>query len=255
LVVKADELRAWREQTGYTQTEAAARFFKVTRTTVQNWESGVTPIPAAVETACDVWARRVRQEAAGYGPVTLIYSDGPMFRSPYGPQQRAQMLHQEPYAMNAQAIARVCELWGRPDFYNPFVVERGGRDLWNEMELGRAVAGDDKDAPTRVNLLRRCADAIRALAADARANISLTVWNGPATPTPSQRADRERRIEAIAAELDVLAVATPQGIVSYQQVEERFTALRGLGKSAANALVSDVAKAFVALDALPFDPS
>ncbi len=249
--MRADELRAWREQTGYTQAEAAARFFKVTRTTVQNWESGVTSIPAAVETACDVWARRVRQEMAGYGPVTLIYSDGPMFRSPYGPQQRGQMLHQEPYAMNAQAIARVCELWGRPDFFNPFVVETGGRDLWNEMELARVVSGDDSNAPTRVNLLRRCAETIHALAEDARANISLTVWNGPALPTAVQRADREARISAIANELDSLALAAPQGLVSYQKVEERFTALRGLGKSASNALVSDVAKAFVELDALP----
>ncbi len=99
--MQADALREWREQTGYTPAAAAARFFKVTRTTVQNWESGVIPIPAAVEMACQVWARRVRQEDAGYGPITLVYSDGPMFRSPYGPQKPGQMLHQEAYAMNA----------------------------------------------------------------------------------------------------------------------------------------------------------
>ncbi len=119
------------------------------------------------------------------------------------------------------------------------------------MELARVVSGDDKEAPTRINLLRRCSETIRALAEDVRGNISLTVWNGPAQPTAAQRKDRESRIEAIAGELEALATEALCGTVTYQQVEERFTALRGLGKSASNSLVSDLAKAFVALGALP----
>jgi hypothetical protein len=195
----------------------------------------------------------VRQEDAGLGPVTLIYSDGPMFRSPYGPPQRLAMMHQEQYAMNAQAIARVCELSGCDDFHNPFIVERAGVTLWNAVELARVVEGSDAEAPTRFNLLSRCSATIRALAEAARSNTAFSVWSGPAVPTPTQREERERRTEALAAELDALASSAMQGAVTYQHVDERFTALRGLGKSASNSLISDVAKAFVALDALPVD--
>jgi hypothetical protein len=92
------------------------------------------------------------------------------------------------------------------------------------------------------------------LAKDARENVAITVWSGPSLPTPAQKEDRERRLEQLAQELDQLAVATSMGGVTYQHVDERLAALRALGKSPHNSLVSDVAKAFVALDALPSEP-
>jgi transcriptional regulator with XRE-family HTH domain len=249
--MQAEAFRQWREGTGYTQAAAAARFFKVTRATLQNWETGATPIPAAVETACQIWGRRVRQEQAGYGPVTLVYSDGPMFRDPYEPQQRQPMMHQEQYDMNAQAITRVCELWPRGNFHNPFIIERSGSDLWNAVELERVVDGNDSGAPTHFNLFSQCAAVIKALADDARRNPTLTASSGSALPTLAQQEDRERQIENLAAELDSLAVAMPQGTVTHLQVEERLTALRALGKRPSDSLFNDFAKAFVALDALP----
>ena len=249
--MQADEFRQWREQTGYTQAAAAARFFKVTRATLQNWESGATPIPAAVDSACPVWARRVRQEDAGYGPVILIFADGPMFRDPYGPAQRQPVMHKEQYAMNAQAVARVCDLWGRDDFDNPFIIERAGETLWTAGELARVVEGKDSGAPTRANLLRQCTEAVKALADNARQDTDIIVWTGSPMPTAGQKAAHLHKVEALAVELDELAAATQQCTVSYQQVEERLGKLRRLGKMPANSLVSNLARAFVALDALP----
>jgi hypothetical protein len=245
-----EELRAWRVTTGYSQAAAAERFFRVTRTTLQNWEAGVTPIPYAVDNACKIWERRVRQEQAGYGPVTLVYSDGPMFQSPYGPQQTGSRLLQEQYAMNAQAIARVCALARGSGFYNPFVVERGGETLWNAVDLARVIDGTDDRAPTRANLLRRCAEAIMALAKNVRENPEILGFNGPRMPLGAEKQEKIRRVEDLANGLDTLAVAAHSGSVTYQQVEEITAAIRKLGKHPHSSFVSEVAKAFVDLSAL-----
>jgi DNA-binding XRE family transcriptional regulator len=131
----SNEFAAWRKRVGITQEELAERWARVTRTTIQNWESGATPIPQAVETACATWERRLKQENPGLGPVTLIFADGPMFIDPYGPRRRLAMMHQEPYPSNTAAIARVLELSGRDNFHNPFIIEKSGEDLWNAVEL------------------------------------------------------------------------------------------------------------------------
>ena len=102
---------AWRKRVGLTQQELAERWARVTRTTIQNWESGASPIPHSVETACAIWERRLKQENPNLGPVTLIYADGPMFVDPYGPRRRLPMMQKEPYPTNTAAIARVLELW------------------------------------------------------------------------------------------------------------------------------------------------
>src|ERR1035437_3306350 len=80
------QFRAWRERLGLTQQQVADRM-GVTRTTVQNWESA-DAIPQTVEMSCDVWEPRLKQENPNLGPVTLVYSDGPMFVNPYGPRGR-----------------------------------------------------------------------------------------------------------------------------------------------------------------------
>jgi hypothetical protein len=161
------------------------------------------------------------------------------------------MMYQEQYDMNAQAIARVCELWPRGDFHSPFIVEKGGSDLWNAVELARVVDGSDTGAPTRFNLLNRCASVVKALADDARSNPTMTTWSGAAMPTAAQKKDRLCRIEELAKELDDLSVLVPQGGASYQQVETRLAELRSLGKRPSDTLVSELAQGFVALDALP----
>jgi hypothetical protein len=240
-----DQLRQWREQAGYSQAAAAARFFKVTRATLQNWEAGVTPIPAAVETACGVWGRRVLQERAEYGPVVLLYSDGPPFR---GSNEAINRTPQEQYDMNAQAIARVSQLWGREDFHSPFIIDRAYKALWTTDELERVVNGTDAGAPTRSHLCCQYADALRALAADARQGTEFTVRSGPQSATAEKRAEIQGR--AIAIELDELAEAARSGDPIYQQAEELLGALRRIGKTPAHALVNELARVFTVLSAL-----
>jgi hypothetical protein len=46
-------------------------------------EGEATPIPQAVDMSCEIWEARLKQENPDLGPVTLIYSDGPMFVDPY----------------------------------------------------------------------------------------------------------------------------------------------------------------------------
>ena len=79
-----EEFRAWRERFGLTQGDVAARY-NLSRNTIQNWETGVTALPSTVEGACVVWEDRLKKELAALGPVTLIYSDAPMFIDPYRP--------------------------------------------------------------------------------------------------------------------------------------------------------------------------
>ena len=151
----AVEFKAWRERHSLTQAETGKKF-GVSRATVQNWENGVTPITPLVEQACAIWEDRLRQIRPDLGPVTLIYSDGPMFIDPYGPRRPLAIMRQEPYPTNAAALVRVRELWGRDDFHNPFIIDKAGRHLWNAVQLKRVVDGSDRDAPLwrRVTIAR-----------------------------------------------------------------------------------------------------
>src|SRR3974390_321176 len=94
--MEAKNFKAWRERMALTQQQVADKF-DVARATIQNWEIGATQIPRAVDMSCEIWEARLRQENPNLGPVTLIYSDGPMFVSPYGPRARPAMMQQEPY--------------------------------------------------------------------------------------------------------------------------------------------------------------
>src|ERR1700730_6189031 len=126
------EFREWRQSFGLTQDDIA-QMFNVSRNTVQNWEGGATAKPSTLGMACEVWNDRLKKQMAEIGPVTLFYADGPMFIDPYGPRNRPATLQQEPYPMNAAALARVKILWDRPDFHGPFIIEKSGAPLWNRI--------------------------------------------------------------------------------------------------------------------------
>ncbi len=130
----AREFREWRERLGLTQTQVA-EFFKVSRNTVQNWETGAAPISRAVDMGAEFWEHEHRKRD-DYGPVTLVYADGSLFVNPYGPRRLA-MMQREPYKTNAEALARVRELWGRDHFHNPFIVGDKNDFVWNAVELAR----------------------------------------------------------------------------------------------------------------------
>ncbi len=243
------QLKAWRETTGYSQEDAAKRFFGSSRAALQNWEASPT-VPYPVEAACKVWGRRVRQERAGHtsGPVIVVYSDGSFFSSPYGPQQRGSRIFQETYPFNSHAIARVCELADGSGIHNAFVIDGAGNALWETPELARVIDGSDKGAPTRRNLLRRCAEAITALANSARENPAVIGFGGE--PVDEEKQARLQRIGELAGELDALAAATPSGSVTYPDVEKLTAEMRKVGRHPHSSVVSKVAQAFIELATL-----
>lgn len=239
--MNAKEFKRWREGVGVTQQQIAERM-GVSRTTIQNWEGAATPIPQAVEMSCKIWEARLKQENPDLGPVTLVYSDGPMFVDPYGPRRRPAMMQQEPYPTNTAALARVQQLWNRADFHNPFIIEQSRTPLWNVVELERVVSGDDKGAPTLVNLLR-------AIATIVRAGSATFVRSGPKMPSLAEARKRQQAIEAEADELDRIAGSGLQTIIRDQLlIEGVFSKLLALGTSAPNSLVSNVAQALVVFE-------
>ena len=237
--MKAQEFREWRQRWGLTQSDVAEKFF-VTRTTIQNWESGSSPITKAVDMSCAIWEERLKQEDADRGPVTLVYSDAPMFINPQGPRRAPAMMRQEPYLTNAAALARVANLWGRSDFHNPFIIEEKGRPLWNAVELARVVGGKDDGAPTIANLVRRIASEIMSTS-------DKFVSTGPSRGSVAQK----DAIEKAADELAQIASSPAKNLISAKvqlEIEAKLEKLRKLGKHPSDKLVSNLAQAFVACE-------
>jgi len=238
--MEAREFKAWREAFNLTQEDVAHRF-RVSRTTVQNWETGANPITEAVEMGCRIWTPRLKQENPDLGPVTLIYTDGPMFLDPYGPpRSRPAMIRQESLPTNAAAITRVQKLWGRPGFCDPMILQESREPLWNVVELKRVVEGTDTGAPTLSTLLKRIADEVKSTS-------DSFVWMAIG-PNLEERKERRRQIEKLATELESLAVTVLDDECGSQKVEELFSKLRALGKRPRDSLVNSTTQAFVAAE-------
>jgi transcriptional regulator with XRE-family HTH domain len=241
------ELCAWRERVGLTQEQVAEKL-GITRTTVQNWESGATRIPVAVDSACENWEHRLKQENPAFGPVTLVYSDAPMWIDPYGPRRKPAMIQQEAYRNNSAALGRVQELWGREDFQNPFILEQStntatGRTLWNVVELGRVVSGQDRHAPTPVQWR---SSAIEAVADYMMEHSHLSVRNGPRSLTQAEAKEHKNKVEYVAKKLKKLAAEVlTESAVTYRNFEKLLAELHDLSTYPPNSLVSNVAQAFV----------
>jgi transcriptional regulator with XRE-family HTH domain len=230
-----EEFRTWREKFGLTQPEAATKF-GVSRNTIQNWETGATPLPQTIEGACEVWEDRLKKGMAEIGPVTLIYANGPLFIDAYGPSRPRASMTQEAYPTNAAALARVQKLWGGPDFHGPFIIEKSGKPLWNQVELLRVVDGSNKDAPTLFNTITRFAEYVRE-------NSHLHARDGARTWTGAEREKAKVLTEQIADELDLLASKAPDGTVRYEDVEALVLRLRAIGFYPTNRIIGDIAHA------------
>ena len=242
------EFRGWREGNRLTQQQIADKF-GVSRNTIQNWENSVSSVPNAVVTSCQIWEERLKQEDPNRGPVTLIYSDGPMFINPYGPRRQPAMMEQEPYVSNAAVLARVQQLWRQDTFHNPFVIEESGASLWNTVELQRVANGDDLKAPTLVNLLRNISE-------DVRTNSANFVRHGARRMEPGAAAKRQQATVEQADELERLSQLGSHAIVRDRlKVEGVFRTLLSLGTKAPDNLVVAVWDAVTVFERHPMPES
>jgi len=232
------ELKARREQLGLTQGAVAERL-RSTTASIRNWESEPTAIPPQAEMLWRTWEHRFEQECLGFGPVTLIYTDGPMFINPQGPQRPLAMMHREPFLTNAMALARVCALWGRPGFESPLIMKQDGELLWNMPQLRRVVEKDDTGAPVMPVMLR-------TIATHARMYSTRYVRTGARLPTAMEVESRQGEIEAEADKLARLANDDTWTSTDSRPPEEIFGRLRKLGLTLPADLVSGVAQAYVA---------
>jgi len=119
--------------------------------TEQNWESESTPIPLSIRAHCDELTRRWRQRP-NYGPVSLIYSDGPMAQPLWG-TARVPMMLNEPYPTNEEALRRACQLKTTSGpFVSPFICDAEGSLIFNGHELLQEC--DRRTAASKAKLKR-----------------------------------------------------------------------------------------------------
>jgi hypothetical protein len=232
------ELKARRERLGLSQGAVAERL-RSTTASIRNWESEPTAIPPQAEMLWGVWEHRFQQEGVGFGPVTLIYTDGPMFVEPQGPQRPLAMMHREPFLTNAMALARACALWGQPGFESPLIMKYDGELLWNMPQLRRVVDMEDAGAPILPVMLR-------AIATHARMYSTRYVRTGARLPTAMEVEARQREIETEADKLAALADFDTRTSTDGGPSEEILDRLRKLGLTPPDDLVSGVAQAYVA---------
>ncbi len=234
--MNGSDFRRWRTSYGLSQQELGDKM-GVTRTTIQNWEAQVGELSTIAANGVKIWDRRLRQEEPLRGPVTLIYADGPMMLSSQGPQ-RVAMMQQESHLSNAAVLCRAQLLASHPRFFNPFVLEVERHDLWNMVELQRAIDGSDEQAPTLRNLLRRLGTGIRIDAPN-------FVRSGPAMPTAQEQQKRERELIALAVQLERIADGHLLDILAeFGAIEAILAQTRTLGLRPNDTLVSAVAQAF-----------
>src|SRR5262249_12293997 len=134
------DLKKWRKRLGYNQYQAAEQL-GVGRTSIQDWESELRPIPYPIELACVELARRWKQRPE-FGPVLLVYADGLVRQDPVD-ANRSSLLHCEPHPTNEAAIRQILRLSDGPGLLDPllmFIMDEAGEivlagtELLNECE-------------------------------------------------------------------------------------------------------------------------
>lgn len=134
----------------HTQEQAAEQLF-VSRATIQNWESGATPIPVMLRSHCDQPRRRWKQRQPDHGPVALVYTDGPMAQPLWGPA-RIPMMTSEPWRSVEDALQRACELQGDPKFQHAFISDNDPPPtgiIFNSIELAKECERRRKERSKR----------------------------------------------------------------------------------------------------------
>jgi DNA-binding XRE family transcriptional regulator len=126
------DFKKWRKKLGINQV-AAGEMLGLSRGAVQQWESEIRPVPRAVELACHELLRRWKQRPE-FGPVTLLYADGPISQEDSLPGDDP-VLRSEPHLDNESALARVVQLRDTVNLFMPFIVADDGTVAWSGPEL------------------------------------------------------------------------------------------------------------------------
>jgi len=126
------DFKKWRKKLGINQF-AAGEMLGLSRGAVQDWESEIRPVPRAVELACQELLRRWKQRPE-FGPVTLLYAEGPISRVDSLPSGDL-VLRCEPHPNNESALGRVVRLRETVNLFMPFIVEGDGTVVWSSLEL------------------------------------------------------------------------------------------------------------------------
>jgi hypothetical protein len=184
-----------------------------------------------IEDAVFCIAREFKR-APEFGPVTLVYHDGPW-------QRGAVKQTVEELSSNKDAIKRVSELFGSSGFNDPFVMVGetphceiiwDTRQLWEEIERRERIPAS-----------------LRSVADDVRLNGACFARSGPRMLTPSELDQRQQQILAQADKIASLASAAEddRNAVSYEDFEPILQALHQLGFFPNSSFVSAVAEALV----------
>lgn len=126
------DFKKWRKKLGLNQV-VAGEMLGLSRGAVQYWESDLRPVPRAVELACQELLRRWKQRPE-YGPVTLLYSDGPVSEVDSRPSDDL-VLRCEPHPDNESALGRIVRLSETVNLFMPLVVDDDGTAVWAGPEL------------------------------------------------------------------------------------------------------------------------
>ena len=126
------DLKKWRKKHGFNQFEAAEKL-GLNRSGFQNWEREVRPISRAVEFACQE-ITRLRQQRPDFGPVILVYADGPILQESDEPYCVA-LLRCDRHPNNEAAIEEARRLGLDLLFVNPFILAEDGSVIWESPEL------------------------------------------------------------------------------------------------------------------------
>ena len=126
------DFKKWRKKLGINQV-SAGEMLGLSRGAVQYWESDIRPVPRAVELACQELLRRWKQRPE-FGPVTLLYAEGPISRVDSLPSGDL-VLRCEPHPNNQSALGRVVQLRETVNLFMQLIVEGDGTVIWSSLEL------------------------------------------------------------------------------------------------------------------------
>ena len=128
------KFKKWRKKLGYTQAEAAEKL-DLSRAAIQYWEAEIRPVPLAVELACRELLRRWKQRP-DFGPVTLLYSDDPIWQQA-SPPCGVLLLRSERHPNNESAMKRAIWLRETMTLITPLIVTDDGNVIWSGPKLLR----------------------------------------------------------------------------------------------------------------------